>query len=158
MAITTNGEVDDKGRIWVSCDVCEFQRFAYGPLETVVHACRDGMPPRSPSVAASSNLGISLASIISSLDVKKTAGCNCDEMMARMNAWGIEGCEEHREEILAHLNKAYAELNPSWADQARMGAKALAMGIVINPFDPAGSLLNAAIERARKNQPAIPPT
>jgi len=102
--------------------------------------------------------GTELKKIIAAYRLVPTETCGCEAMIQQMNAWGIAGCREHRAEILAHLHKAYAELNPSWADQARMGAKALAMGIIINPFDPAGSLLNAAIERARKNQPAIPPT
>lgn len=107
------------------------------------------MPTGKPSPLLS-GVGTELHRIFSALGIAKSDGCNCDEWIAKMNAWGPDGCEDHRDEILEHLKKSYAAINPSWAEKATIAAKALAMGIIINPLDPAGSLLNAAIRRSKK--------
>jgi hypothetical protein len=69
-------------------------------------------------------------------------------MLAKMNRWGVDGCREHRAEIIAHLKAAYQET--SWADFATASAKAIASGLAfsINPLDPFGSLVDEAIRRA----------
>jgi hypothetical protein len=30
-------------------------------------------------------------------------GCNCNPIIAEMNAWGVDGCREHFDEIVAWL-------------------------------------------------------
>jgi len=67
-------------------------------------------------------------------------------MANQMNEWGPEGCRANRDEIVTHLRSAYAEL--TLADVTAMAAKAVAIGVAINPFDPAASLLSEAIRRA----------
>lgn len=107
---------------------------------TAIASGGESFPPSGP--------GTALARIIAGIKLGRTAGCGCDEMLAKMNSWGVSGCNEHRDEILAHLQRAYRELNPSWVDKAKMAAAAMAMGVMVNPLDPASSLLEAAISRA----------
>jgi hypothetical protein len=35
--------------------------------------------------------------------IKTSAGCNCNNLAADMDRWGIAGCESRREEIISHL-------------------------------------------------------
>jgi hypothetical protein len=101
-----------------------------------------------PRVVTPAGPGNRLKEIIGSVGLEKTGGCRCDEMLVKMNAWGIDGCREHRAEIIAHLKAAYKET--SWADFATASAKAIASGLAfsINPLDPFGSLVDEAIRRA----------
>jgi hypothetical protein len=93
--------------------------------------------------------GTELKKIFAAFGISPSADCQCDAMVTQMNIWGPAGCEDHRGEILAHLNNAYAQLNPSWTEKSAMAAKALALGIIINPLDPAASVLDAAVARAK---------
>lgn len=37
------------------------------------------------------------------LSLKPSEGCNCESLANQMDAWGVAGCEEHHEEIIAAL-------------------------------------------------------
>lgn len=73
-------------------------------------------------------------------------------MIAKMNHWGVDGCREHRDEIIEHLRKAYKQT--STPELLAATAKAVTSGLAfkLNPLDPLGSLVDLAIERA-----AVPP-
>lgn len=92
-----------------------------------------------------------------SIGVGKQTACQCDEMLSKMNAWGVAGCREHRAEIVEHLKAAYKET--SWADFATASSKAIASGLAfkINPLDPFGSLVDEAIRLAEVSPPASEP-
>jgi hypothetical protein len=64
--------------------------------------------------------GSVLAGLFKSLGFKQDGGCGCAEMQIKMNAWGVEGCREHQDEILDFLEtKAKAQGIPF----ARLAAK-----------------------------------
>jgi hypothetical protein len=64
--------------------------------------------------------GTVLAGLFKSLGFKQEGGCGCAEMQIKMNAWGVEGCREHQDEILDFLEaKAKAQGIPF----ARLAAK-----------------------------------
>lgn len=66
-------------------------------------------------------------------------------MARQMDEWGPAGCREHKEEILAHLRKAYSKTD--WATVLKAGMIALAQGL---PLTIEG-LVDLAIERAEKS-------
>lgn len=90
--------------------------------------------------------GAELARLIRSLGLRGESGCGCDDLAARMDAWGVGGCQRHREEILAHLRGRAAGLG--WPDKLRAAGRAALRGLVVNPLDPASSLLDEALRRA----------
>jgi len=92
--------------------------------------------------------GTELSSLIKLLGLRRKEGCDCCAMIAKMDRWGIDGCREHRAEIVAHLNKAYHGL--TWAEVAAATAGVVITGLAwkIDRHDIAGSLLDLAIERA----------
>jgi hypothetical protein len=54
--------------------------------------------------------GSVLAGLFQSLGFKQEGGCGCAALQAKMNAWGVEGCREHHDEILDFLEtKAKAQ-------------------------------------------------
>jgi hypothetical protein len=91
-------------------------------------------------------VGTAITDLIQSLGMKPRPGCFCKSMARKMNNWGPAGCREHRDEIIAHLNRAYSEQS-TWAT-IRAAYHAAASGAVfdwLNPLDPAGSLLDRAL-------------
>jgi hypothetical protein len=76
------------------------------------------------------------------------AGCGCRALARKMDTWGPDGCEVHRQEIVEHLNKAAAGV--SWPQRLRATKGLLSRRIFLNPLDPAGSLLDAALALAKR--------
>jgi hypothetical protein len=71
-------------------------------------------------------------------------------MIQNMNAWGPDGCREHRAEIVEHIEKAYETLTFTEAWQATVIAAWSGLASAINPLDICGSLVDEAISRAAK--------
>jgi hypothetical protein len=94
-------------------------------------------------------VGDHLADVVRIFEIARKEGCGCDEMIAQMNAWGIDGCREHRAEIVEHLQKNYKRL--TWAEVAAAARSAIAAGLVrkLKPRDVCGSLVDLAITRAQ---------
>lgn len=92
------------------------------------------LPPRKPYIEPSGP-GTELKRILTRLGITETGGCGCTDMLRRMNAWGVAGCREHREEIIAYLR-----------------AKAAERGWVLTSALPVGQLLDAAIYTAEQAQ------
>lgn len=82
-------------------------------------------------------VGTHLATIISECGVQRPAQCPCAAMENQMNLWGIDGCQQNRQGIVAHLASAASGI--SWLD----GAKIVARGYL-----SAESMLDEAIKRA----------
>lgn len=120
------------------------------------HPCRNGgrcaLVLLSDSGEQLPQVGTQLHAALTQLGVKPVTGCGCSRMIAKMNAWGVDGCREHRTEIIEHLRKAYKQT--STAELLAAAAKAVTSGLAfkLNPLDPLGSLVDLAIERA-----AVPP-
>lgn len=61
----------------------------------------DAPPP--PEVLESPGVGDHLKDIIAELGFKPWAGCGCESMRKKMNAWGADGCRAHAGEIIVWL-------------------------------------------------------
>jgi hypothetical protein len=113
------------------------------PLERVT-GCR---APKRCTTHEEHSLGPGdmLYSILSTLGAKKVDGCGCDEMLRKMNAWGADGCEEHFDEITAHLRSAYEKT--TWSDAARTALAAARSGLALKLdwTDPIASIVRLAI-------------
>jgi len=70
-----------------------------------------------------------------------------------MDAWGVEGCREHREEIVAWLRESYAAT--TWTERLAAGGIAIIDGLAfqLDLSDPFGSLVDEAIRRAAEKAP-----
>ncbi len=69
----------------------------------------------------------------------------CAAYAAKMDLWGVEGCKEHFEEIVAHLEEEAKRLG--WFKWVQAGAKAVLNGL---PKTPRG-LVEEAIRRAEED-------
>lgn len=111
------------------------------------------MPPAPPVVPSSQGgIGTSLKELIAELGMADFGGCGggCNSLAMQMDAWGIEGCREHREEILAQLRQHKAHM--TWKQTLQAGKNAVLAGLILNPLDPAPGLLDEAIQRYEANQ------
>lgn len=92
--------------------------------------------------------GTEMMKMADSLKVGMPSGCSCKSLAARMDAWGVQGCLEHRAEIVAEM-AANAKKVPFY-QRMRAALLALPAGVAleINPLDVYGSLVDLAIRRA----------
>jgi hypothetical protein len=77
-------------------------------------------------------------------------GCGnglCGEWIAKMNAWGIAGCREHREEILSRLEQSACEVG--WFTWPKAAAILLTKPW-FRASDPVNSILDEALRRAER--------
>lgn len=98
--------------------------------------------------------GWHLKLVLSELGIRPD-GCagECHKMAAQMDAWGPAGCREHKQEIVAHLHKAYSKL--AWHDVAAFAARAVASGLAfkIGFGDAAEWLVEESIRRSEAQLP-----
>ena len=106
---------------------------------------RRNCPKKKPSAVGP---GAELQKLTAELGIRPKSGCDCSAIARQMDAWGIEGCQDRREEILARMAKNYQEYD--WQDKLKATVKAVTSGLAwrINPLDPLGSILDEAIRRA----------
>jgi hypothetical protein len=101
---------DANGNRRVRCTVCGYvtRTSTAWPFSKIYRSC-DGQSPKEISDPATTyGPGTELKQLLhDELGIQPTASCGCDAMVAKMNAWGVEGCRANREEILAHLQSAY---------------------------------------------------
>jgi len=92
--------------------------------------------------------GTKLKGLLASLGVNPSPSCDCNALAKQMDAWGPDGCEEHRTEIETKL-RGHAK-KYGWIDKITAAAHAVATGLVfkLNPFDPYPGLLSEAIRLA----------
>lgn len=106
--------------------------------------------PPTPEPVLGRYPGTNLALLLQKCGVAVKTGCGCEEWIGKMNAWGVDGCVEHRQEIIDRLaNQA----------QSLIAKKELSMGKIVwtgllmmwNGIWPdIEHLVDAAIDVARK--------
>lgn len=84
-------------------------------------------------------VGTEMAGLIPKWAVQFEGGCGCRDMAAKMDKWGAEGCEDRREQIVAHLLSQSDRLIPAFKLVPSAMKKIVAE-----------RLLNKAIQRARE--------
>jgi len=93
--------------------------------------------------------GTELKRLIDSLGIEAKLGCGCEALARQMDQWGPEGCAQRRDEILAKLRENASKLG--WLEKIKAAANAVLTGLAfqLDMSDPAASLLDEAICRAR---------
>ena len=86
--------------------------------------------------------------MLAELGIDPGPSCPCRRRMRQMDEWGVEGCREHREEIIGWLREGQERYG--WGARITAGWRAVVSGLAwrINPGDPLGSLVDEAVRRA----------
>ena len=134
----------------LECTVCGFTRKPHASGKLPRMACGTATSTAKPPPVEGP--GRELALLLASLGVTDLDGCGCKAHVKQMNAWGIDGCREHFDEIVGWLRDGEARFK--WADKLKASALAAATGLAfkINWIDPFPGIVEEAIRRADKNQ------
>lgn len=109
--------------------------------------------PRTSKPCCRSGPGYELQSLLKAHSIKG-CGLSCDGWASKMDRWGVEGCREHRDEIVARLRSKRADAG-LLANVAAMGMSVLTgVAFQIDLSDPCGWLVDEAIRRAEAKQGA----
>jgi hypothetical protein len=126
-------------------------------------AVLEGRPPVARTAtqsapAASGGPGTELAALLASLGIEEPPGCRCKAHARMMDEWGADGCVRRRGEILEWITEAYAKTG--YFARAKAAALAVTTGLAktLDWADPAGSLLDEAVRRARSRTPLALPS
>lgn len=57
--------------------------------------------------------GTNLALLLKKCGIYVNVECGCEEWITKMNAWGVEGCYKHRQEIVDRLKEQASKLSTS---------------------------------------------
>ncbi|HVX15938.1 MAG TPA: hypothetical protein VHC22_32440 [Pirellulales bacterium] len=80
---------------------------------------------------------------------RSAPGCwTCNGRALQMNVWGVDGCREHIEEIVAWVREEYDKLGRIDTAKAVILAATTGLAFSIDPRDPPRSLVEMAINRA----------
>lgn len=130
----------------IVCSACGFS-MAWTRPSLPRRECTKPLPP-----APAFGPGTELASLIKQLGGTDEHGCGCDAFREQMNRWGVDGCRDHRAEIVAQLAASAAK----WGigDWIAGGWQAVTSGLLFSVAnaDPIGSLVDLAIQRATERQ------
>lgn len=118
--------------------------------------------------------GTEMKAILSSIGVNPSPACDCNARARQMDAWGVKGCKEHRDEIIKFIEDGQQrwgwksridysasvgeELEPPKSIKEKFSVlwKTVTSGLVfkLNPFHPIESLVDEAIRRAEVKEQA----
>lgn len=96
-------------------------------------------------------VGDSLSKIMTEIGIREKENCSCKSTAAKMNQWGVDGCEQNREWIVQQLQSNAAKW--SWLEKLQIAANnvtnplALSIAFRGNIYH---ALLDEAIARTRK--------
>jgi hypothetical protein len=92
----------EDGKRRLRCPVCrQLSGFTSEPLDRFHATCRGGGP----------DVGRELSRLIAELGIKVDCKA-CKELAAKMREWGVEGCREHRAEIVSEISSRIRDV--SW--------------------------------------------
>lgn len=124
------------GRTMVRCLVCGKERPFKRPESAHMECTVGPQTLEGP--------GRELEKLIREFGIERKCG-DCAQMVARMNAWGVNVCREKRAEIVARLRRKIKDL--TWTEKLTAAWSGLGQVPII---DPIGGLVDLAIERAAK--------
>jgi len=131
---------------WIAADHAILEK----PPEPVRPVKPPVRPPSIPIILE--GVGAEVSKILKSIGIE-TNGCQgCNDMILRMNAWGVEGCETNREAILRRLRmKAQGT---TWATKFKAAAGAVMTGLAmkVNWTDPCPGILDEGIRIVRERE------
>lgn len=119
--------------------------------------------PRRKLYKKATLVGNKLANRIAGLSVTSGAGCGCKDYVKKMNAWGIEGCEQRKATIINHLVSQKEVLASAIKDSNIPGCGLLASLLNTRAATPilrqgASWLLDKAIEDSREESKNLLPS
>jgi hypothetical protein len=136
------------------CPICGFKAGGRDWHKNCTGPESTGPPRPTPIPPLGYGPGGELKNLFASYRLTGAQGCGCDQYAEQMDRWGVEGCREHRAEIVARLEAARGQLG--WTEHLIATAHALkqvvAGGFVPSTTDPCGSLVDEAIRRAQAKQ------
>lgn len=96
--------------------------------------------------------GTELKKLLKEIGIEENPRCDCNAKARQMDAWGIDGCQERLDTIVKWMKDNYVRWG--WKDRVTAAAKAVKTGLAfkLNPLDPFPSLIQAAIEEAKKKE------
>ncbi len=91
--------------------------------------------------------GSQLWRLLEQLGIEHRADCQCLSRAEQMNAWGPEGCREHRDEIIGWMREGQDRFG--WRDKLTAATRAVTTGLAfrLNPLDPFPGIIDEAIRR-----------
>ena len=101
--------------------------------------------------------GTELKAMLLALGIQSMASCRCQEMAQRMDDLGVQGCREHRAELVEYLRQQVPALATHELALAAIRAVWSGLAIHLSLTDPVGSLLDEAIRRAANAASGAPP-
>lgn len=125
-----------------TCKVAEVGEAHQVPLPKGV----PGGPPIQPDYGP----GTELKKLLAELGLQPSSGCECEARARQMNAWGPDGCREHRAEIITWLKEEADKAG--WVQKVAVFWKVKGCPWFSPLADPFGSLVDEAIRRS-----ALPP-
>jgi len=105
-----------RNEVWV-CRVCKvpapyfrgdnperlFRQCPASPLSYERNGVRARPLATGGAKDATTGPGTELKALLAKWGIVETGGCNCRAMARKMDTWGVDGCEEHMDEILDHM-------------------------------------------------------
>jgi hypothetical protein len=134
------------------CEVCHFEwQSRYADPRMIRRNCGPAAAkPAAPAkVCTGACPGSELTAIFKALGATPIQGCDCARLAAEMDGWRVDGCEQHRNEILVRLAKNYKQF--SLTDKMKAAILAWPAGVAtrIKWTDPLPGLLDLAIARSK---------
>jgi hypothetical protein len=96
--------------------------------------------------------GTELKLLLSSIGINPTKECSCHDKILEMDMWGVQGCIDHRQQIIEDLRQGYLEWG--WRSRLIYASKAVLTGAIfkIQWPDPFPGLVDQAIRNAAKKE------
>lgn len=115
-----------------------------------------GSQSEKKSCCKPSGPGSELGALLKSLGIRG-CGLDCEGYSRKMDAWGPQGCREHRQEIIDRIKRKRAA--STWANSVKAGLLAVVTGLAfrIDVDHPIEWLVDEAIRRAEEKQDATCP-
>lgn len=141
-----------------ACDKCERQRVIASGVSFKC-ACADGLVV-SAFQAKQAGPGAEIQYLLSQFGITEKTSCSCKGVKAKMDRWGIDGCEQpqNRQWIIEQLQANAAKY--SWGETLSAAAGVVAnprqwlTAMRLNPLSMAESLLDEALRRAKAKSEA----
>lgn len=96
--------------------------------------------------------GTELSALLEGLGIVPAPSCDCKAKAQKMDAWGVEGCLAHREEIIGWMRDGQERWG--WKERLKAAAKAVTSGLAfqLNPLDPFPGIIDECIRRADEKE------
>ncbi len=145
----------DGDRFWHQCTVCgnryRSRKEHPGGMKATCDAGSKITREIGLAAPEPAGIGTELAALLKEYGITPHKSCGCEAFAARMDAWGLDGCDENRPAILKKLREGYD--SAATLAKAKAGVIALAKGL---PLTLEGMLEEATSRAIAKGHVAPP--